>query len=91
MAPGQDGGDAFMQQVQAETALKGTVDALPPPLEPLLKFFTYQHLPERLQLASKPFCEVAEEVVRTWPRCPERTICLRKLLEAKDASVRCWL
>jgi hypothetical protein len=34
------------------------------------------------------FCGLAEHVVETLPRNPERTVALRKLLEAKDAAVR---
>lgn len=56
--------------------------------ERLLQFFTYAHLPEGLREASRPFCELAETVVRDFPQTPERTVCLRKLLEAKDAAVR---
>lgn len=52
------------------------------------QFFAYAHLPENLQAVSKPFCDLAEVVVTTIPRNPERTVALRKLLEAKDAAVR---
>ncbi len=54
----------------------------------MLQFFHYAHLPEKLQLVSKPFCELAKSVVETLPSNPERTVALRKLLEAKDAAVR---
>ena len=27
---------------------------------PIMKYFEYKHLPERLQEISKPFCELAE-------------------------------
>lgn len=54
----------------------------------ILRFFHYAHLPERLKAASQPFCELARHVVETLPRNPERTVALRKLLEAKDAAVR---
>jgi hypothetical protein len=56
--------------------------------EPMLRWFEYRHLPEKLQESSKPFCELAGWITRTLPRCPERTVALRKLLEAKDAGVR---
>lgn len=52
------------------------------------QFFAYDHLPERLQAVSKPFGELAKLIVSTLPRNPERTVALRKLLEAKDAAVR---
>lgn len=72
--------------------------------EHILQFFAYSHLPPHLQLVSKPFCELAHAIVvgtdqpdevggrvtfgPPLPRNPERTIALRKLLEAKDAAVR---
>jgi hypothetical protein len=57
----------------------------------MLQFFQYKHLPPKLQEASAPFCALAEAVVATYPMNPERTVCLRKLLEAKDAAVRTLL
>lgn len=59
--------------------------------DPMLQFFSYTHLPERLQKISMPFCELAENIVDTLPRNPERTAALRKLLEAKDCAVRTFL
>lgn len=56
--------------------------------EPIMQFFAYQHLPEKLQAVSKPFGELAKTIVETLPRNPERSVALRKLLEAKDAAVR---
>lgn len=57
----------------------------------MMQFFKYAHLPERLQEASKPFCLLAEKVESDYPSNPERTVALRKLLEAKDAAVRALL
>lgn len=54
----------------------------------ILRYFHYSHLPEKLQVVSKPFCEVAANMVRTLPRNAERSAGLRKLLEAKDCAVR---
>lgn len=59
--------------------------------EPMLQFFEYGHLPEKLQEASRPFCDLAKRVAEDYPRNPERTVTLRKLLEAKDAAVRTLL
>lgn len=73
--------------------------------EPILQFFAYEHLPAHLAGISKPFCELANAIVfgnkgghvgkTEWvdglPRNPERTVALRKLLEAKDAAVRAVL
>lgn len=59
--------------------------------EHIMQFFAYAHLPEHLQQVSRPFGEMAESIVSTLPRNPERTVALRKLLEAKDAAVRAYL
>ena len=59
--------------------------------EPILQFFEYKHLREDLQPVSKPFGELAEKIAMDFPRNPERTVALRKLLEAKDAAVRCCI
>lgn len=59
--------------------------------EPMLQFFAYGHLPERLQDISKPFGDLAQHMVMTLPRNPERSAGLRKLLEAKDCAVRAQL
>lgn len=53
----------------------------------LLKFFSYEHLPEHLAEISKPFCVLAETIAHQVDG-PELTVCLRKLLEAKDCAVR---
>lgn len=57
----------------------------------ILRYFHYSHLPEALKARSKPFCDLARGIIDTTPRNPERTIALRKLLEAKDAAVRAGL
>ena len=56
--------------------------------DPILRFFHSLHLPPSLQAVSTPFCELAVAIVRTVPRNAERSVALRKLLEAKDAAVR---
>lgn len=61
------------------------------PSEPIMQFFTYAHLREDLAAVSKPFCELADQVVLNLPRNPERTVTLRRLLEAKDAAVRAFV
>jgi hypothetical protein len=60
-------------------------------MEYLMQFFAYAHLPEHLQKVSKPFGELAELIVKELPKNPERTVALRKLLEAKDCAVRAQL
>jgi len=57
----------------------------------LLQFFIYSHLPEFLQKVSKPFADMAQTLVTTLPSNPERTMALRKLLEAKDCAIRALL
>lgn len=61
------------------------------PEDRLMQFFQYGHLPETLQMVSRPFCELAAHVVSTIAPNPERTVALRKLLEAKDCAVRAVL
>ena len=63
--------------------------AIEPPA--IMKFLQYDHLPERLQQWSKPFCEVAQWMQASVPNNVERSVALRKLLEAKDACVRAAL
>ena len=57
----------------------------------LMQYFEYAHLPDRLQNVSKPFGELAKQIDDTLPNNPEKTVALRKLLEAKDCAVRALL
>ncbi len=57
----------------------------------IVQFFAHAHLPPHLAEVSKPFADLAALIVETLPRNPERTVALRKLLEAKDAAVRAKL
>ena len=59
--------------------------------EAILKYFSYNHLPERLQVISKPLGDLAQLMAHTLPQGPELTAGLRKLLEAKDCFVRAGL
>lgn len=59
--------------------------------DPILQFFTFEHLPKHLQGISQPFCQLAHDLVFKLPRNPERSVALRRLLEAKDAAVRAKL
>ncbi len=58
----------------------------------ILQYFTFDHLPPKLMEVSKPFCLLAVELAND-PALdgPELTVCLRKLLEAKDSAVRAAL
>ena len=56
-----------------------------------IKYFTYLHLPERLQVVSKPIGDLAQQLEDTIPDSPEKSAGMRKLLEAKDCFVRAVL
>ena len=56
--------------------------------ERMIKWFEYHHLPQHLQDVSIRFSELANNLVVILEPGPERTVALRKLLEAKDAAVR---
>lgn len=60
-------------------------------MDPILQFFAYGHLPQNLADVSAPFHTLAHTMVAALPRNPERTVALRKLLEAKDCAVRALL
>jgi hypothetical protein len=66
----------------------------------ILNYFEYRHLRRELLHhrdevvileVSKVFHDVAWDMASTLPECPETTVCLRKLLEGKDAAVRAAL
>lgn len=59
----------------------------------MMLFFGYEHLPPHMQSVSRGFCELARSIIDPQstlfvPRNRERTVALRKLLEAKDSAVR---
>lgn len=54
----------------------------------VLKHFAFEHLPGHLQAVSRPFQSLAYFVHHNLQAGPERSVALRKLLEAKDAAVR---
>jgi len=58
------------------------------PAERMMKWFEFKHLPEHLQGVSAQFWNVACSLCAMVEPGPERTVALRKLLEAKDAAVR---
>jgi hypothetical protein len=74
-----------MEDKAADEALQAALSASG---EHIAQFFSFAHLPERMQAVSRPFAELAATVINVCPRNPERTVALRKLLEAKDAAVR---
>ena len=78
-----------MDENQKTGGLGQTTQQQPP--EHIMQFFAWDHLPPKLQAVSMPFGALAQEVVMSLPRSPERTVALRKLLESKDAAVRALL
>lgn len=60
-------------------------------MTPIMKYFEFAHLPERLQKVSKPIGELAKLMDESIKDGPEKTVGLRKLLEAKDCLVRAAL
>lgn len=58
---------------------------------PIMKYFAYEHLPEKLQEVSKPIGDLARHMDESLPDGAEKSAGLRKLLEAKDALVRAKL
>lgn len=57
----------------------------------ILDYFSYAHLPEKLQRISKPICELAHQMNKEIDDSAEKTAGFRKLLEAKDCLVRAYL
>lgn len=61
------------------------------PQDRMLQFFDFSHLPQDLQDVSMPFHFLAYWIDDVLPSNPERTVALRKLLEAKDCAIRAKL
>lgn len=59
--------------------------------DPIMKYFAYEHLSEKLQKVSAPICDVARVYNESIRKCSEKSAGLRKLLEAKDCMVRAAL
>jgi hypothetical protein len=65
-----------------------------PSIPALLRYFEYGHLPPELQQVSKPFHDLAHNVVDEFGETidvgsgAQLNRCLHKLLEAKDCAVR---
>jgi hypothetical protein len=57
----------------------------------IVRYFTFDHLPEPMRTISADNYELAAAMVRELPDGPELTTGLRKLLEAKDCFVRAAL
>jgi len=58
-------------------------------MDPILQYFSFDHLTRNdLKAVSAKFHALAMDIAQTLPRNAERTMALRKLLEAKDCAVR---
>lgn len=72
-----------------QTTTISATSSISPPRDHIMQYFAYKHLPPQLQFVSQPFAELANKIEEFLPNNPERAVALRKLLEAKDAAVRC--
>lgn len=61
---------------------------MPDSTDPIMQYFGFKHLPDNLANISEKFHALAWDIHDTLPRCPERSVALRKILEGKDAAVR---
>jgi hypothetical protein len=60
---------------------------LTPSEEKILGSLKYEHLPVHLQQYSRPFCDLAKEMVQLLPENVFREEMLMKIWEAKNAAV----
>lgn len=61
-----------------------------PAVAGVLRFFEFEHLPEGpIKHEAKVYASFAYQLARAHQPDPELTVALRKLLESKDAAVRC--
>lgn len=58
---------------------------------PILRYFAHAHLPAPLSDVSAGFAALVHDVDEQLPDGAEKSVALRKLLEAKDAAVRAAL
>lgn len=61
------------------------------PVNRLMRFFVFAHLPQALQEPSRSCAELAEKMDVMLVESAEKTAGMRKLLEAKDCFVRARL
>lgn len=57
----------------------------------IMRYFNFLHLREPLQSVSAEFAQLAVYIANELPPGAERSVALRRLLEAKDAAVRAAL
>jgi len=65
------------------------LEARHPSVAGVAQFFSFDHLPDDLAAVSEQCVYLATAMIDTLPDSAELTVGLRKLLEAKDAFVRC--
>ena len=53
-----------------------------------LQFFQSDHLPPEYRMIGELFGQMAEESAEKLPQNSESTMCMRKLLEARDCAMR---
>lgn len=58
---------------------------------PIMRHFSFSHLPQDLKEVSEPIAVMAQLLDKELPDCAEKSAGLRKLLEAKDCFVRAKL
>jgi hypothetical protein len=56
--------------------------------EPMLQFFVYDRTSTETTEVTALFAGLAKVIADTLPRNPERTVALRKLMEARDCALR---
>lgn len=66
---------------------RGEYEVNKQPTEHILQYFNCAHLPDHLQKVSAPFAQLATILVAELPRNSQRSVALRKLLEAQKAAV----
>lgn len=84
------------EKLEAKAKSTASDTAMPPvrnmaEVFPVLRYFTYAHLPAKLQKVSRPLCLMAYEIAKMYGEgADEREVAkaLDRLLEAKDAAVR---
>jgi hypothetical protein len=65
---------------------------MPDDTEYMNQFFAYDHLSNPvIRSTSALFANLAQTLVHDLPKNPERTVALRKLLEAQEAACRAHL
>jgi hypothetical protein len=88
---GFDEADDELPEISQPGEIAAGGDAMIEHGDAMLQFFAWEHLPLHLQEVSKHFMGIANMMVGSLPRNPERSAGLRKLLEAKDCAVRARL